>query len=419
NAVKQIEQMLVRDELYRTEISQKITITDKEIKTALQRSSNELKVYFLFARTKELADSLYSLIRKGKLLESFSFTQESRNDCSGPDSAIARWGDVDERMENVIYTLKQKETSKPFQLDDGWYIAKVMKRTTTIVAGEREQIVQRQKVETRLRQRKEFSRMSDFMSSALRSTTTDINSRLFKSTIIHLWNIAQQQHPVRTDSTMFFIDKTVITLLHESMGDSLHFPFVTFPHTVWSVETALEKIVGTNLATANPTLNKIRIDVEQRLRDLIDQEYLTQIGYTRGLNQSSSVRKDLKVWRDSYLSQIVKNKIGDTITVSQNEIEELRREFSNDTSLIFDNNKAIARTKEIKTIGTIDRIIGSVANSTEITFYEQNFKDVHVSSTPSMIFRILGFGGRMPAVPFVIPQLGWINYWQNKDIKFP
>ncbi len=31
----------------------------------------------------------------------------------------------------------------------------------------------------------------------------------------------------------------------------------------------------------------------------------------------------------------------------------------------------------------------------------------------------LGFGGRMPAVPFVIPQHDWINYWQNKDIKLP
>lgn len=418
-AVKQIERMLVRDELYRTEVSQKISITNEEIKTAVQRSSNDLKVYFLFASTKEKADSLSLLIRKGKPLESFSFAQGTQNECSGPDSAIARWGDVDERMANVVYTLQPKQTSKPFQMDDGWYIAKVMGRTTNVVAGESERKVQREKVETKLRQRKELSRMSDYMGTVLRTTKTDVNSRLLKSTIFHLWDIAQNKNPVRTDSTMFFIDKPLIMLLHEAMGDSLHFTFVTFPHTTWTLETTLQKIAETNLATANPTFNKIRIDFEQRLLDLIDQEYLTQIGYAQGLNQSTSVRNDLKVWRDSYLSQIVKKKIGDTVTVSQTEIEELRRVFSNDTSLIFDNNKAIAKTKEIKTIGNIDRLIGSVANSTEITFYEKNFKDVHVSDTPSMVFRILGFGGRMPAVPFVIPQHDWINYWQNKDGKFP
>ena len=419
NAVKQIERMLVRDELYSTEVQQKITLTNEEIKTALQRSANELKVYFLFAKTKESADSLHFLIRKGKSLESFSSGKDSYSEWTGPDSAIARWGDVDERMENIIYTLQPQQTSKPFQLDDGWYIVKVMRRTTYSVTGDAERKVQREKVQTKLRQRKEQTRMSDYMNTVLRSTTTDVNSRLLKSTIFHLWDIAQNKNSVRTDSTMFFVDKSLITLLHEVMGDSLHYTFVTFPHTVWTLETTLQKIAETNLATANPSLSKIRSDVEQRLRDLIDQEYLIQIGYSRGLHQSSAVRKDLKVWRDSYLSQMIKNRIGDTITVSQKDIEELRRAFSHDTSLIFNNDKAMAKTKEIKTSGDIDRFVGSVANSTEITFYEKNFKEIQVSTTPSMVFRVLGFGGRMIAVPFVMPQLGWVNYWHNKDVTLP
>ncbi len=85
----------------------------------------------------------------------------------------------------------------------------------------------------------------------------------------------------------------------------------------------------------------------------------------------------------------------------------------------INNDKAMAKTKEIKTSGEIDRLVGSVANSTEIIFYEKNFKEVQVSATPSMVFRILGFGGRMVAVPFVMPQLGWINYWHNKDVQLP
>lgn len=419
NAVKQIERMLVRDELYRTEVSQKITIANEEIKTALQRSSSELKVYFLFASTKQTADSLYSLIQKGQALENFSIPQGTNLQCSGPDSAIARWGDVNERMENVIYTLKPQQTSKPFQLDDGWYIAKVMGRTTSVVAGENERKTQREKVESRIRQRKEQTRMSEYMNLILRPTKTDINARLLKSTIIHLWNIAEFKNPVRTDSTMFFIDNSVITELHQIMKDSLFKTFVTFPHTTWTLETALQKISETNLATANPSLMKIRIDVEQRLRDLIDQEYLTQEGYSRGLNQSTAVRKDLKVWRDSYLSQIMTKRIEDTVAVNQRDVEEVRRAFSKDTSLIFNNDKAIAKSKELKSMDRVDHIVGDVANSTEITFYKENFAKVTVSATPSMVFRYLGFGGRMFAAPFVIPQLGWIKYWHEKNVKLP
>jgi hypothetical protein len=74
---------------------------------------------------------------------------------------------------------------------------------------------------------------------------------------------------------------------------------------------------------------------------------------------------------------------------------------------------------QIKRSDLLDRIVGSVANGTEITFYEKNFNDVQVTTAPSLVYRYLGFGGRMFAVPFVIPQTGWIKYWDNKDVKLP
>jgi hypothetical protein len=138
---------------------------------------------------------------------------------------------------------------------------------------------------------------------------------------------------------MFYVDHSIIDSLRTSLKDSMSMPFVTFPHTAWSLEKAMEKIVETNLATLNPSEKKIRVDMEQRLRDLIDQEYLVQTGYKQGLHQSAAVRNDLKVWRDSYLSQFVRNRSEDTVSVSQNDIEELRRVMRNDTSIINNTSR--------------------------------------------------------------------------------
>lgn len=419
NAVKEIERLLVRDELYRKEVQQKITISDAEIQSGMKKSLNDMKVYFLYAKAKEGADFLYSQIQKGKLLESFSFTIESRDEFDGPDSAIARWGNVDERMENVIYNLKLNQTSKPVQLDDGWYIVKLMGKTVTVLIGEKERKGQQEKVVSVLRKRKEQKRMTEFMNSELKSIKTDVNARLMKSVLMHMWEIAQKKNPIRTDSTMFFVDKSVIDSVRLRMKDSMQFTFVTFPHITWSLEMTLEKISETNLATINPTPKKIRMDIEQRLRDIIDQEYLVQFGYKNGLNQSSAVQNDLKVWRDTYLSQIVRSRIEDTINVSQNEIEEIKRVFRNDTSIVNNNDIAKLKLKELKLKDHLDRFIGDIANGTEITFYEKNFKDVQVSATPSMVYRYLGFGGRMFAAPFVTPQLGWMNYRKDKNVKLP
>ncbi|MFA6440650.1 MAG: hypothetical protein WCX28_15200, partial [Bacteriovoracaceae bacterium] len=392
---------------------------ETERRLGLKRSLSDMKVYFLFAKTKEGAEFLSSQIQKGKLLETFLFTIESPEEFDGPDSAIARWGDVDERMENVIYNLKLNETSQPVQLEDGWYIVKLMGKTVTVLAGEKERKGQLEKVESVFRKRKEQKRMTEFMNTTLKDIKTDVQSRILKSVIVHLWDIAQQRFPIRNDTTLFFFDKGTVEILRARLKDTMRSTFVTFPHTSWTLERTLEKISTTNLATVNPTLKKIRLDMEQRLRDMIDQEYLVQVGYRKGLDQSATVQNDLNVWRETYSAQIVKNHIEDTIVVSQNELEELKRVFHNDTTIVNDNAVARAKLMQMKSTDAIDRYIGTVANNSEITFFEKNFTETLVSGTNSMVYRYLGFGGRMFAVPFVSPQTGWIRYWNKKDVKLP
>lgn len=418
-AVAEVERALVRDELYRREVRDKVIITEDEMKVAAQRSLNDVKIYFLFARTKEGADFLHSQIQRGKPLESFSFGDDTRGEFEGPDSAIARWGDVDERMERIIYALKLNQTSQPVQLDDGWYIVKLMGRTVTFLEGEKEKKGARERVEQVLRQRKERVRMTAVMNAELKETKTEINARLFKSLVHHLWEIAQMRNPGGIDTVLFFVDHNAVEFVRARMKDSMAHIFVTYPHTRWSLDQSLAKIRETNLASTQHSARAIRLDIQQRLKDLIDQEYMTAVGYKKKLHQSASVRNDLKVWRDAYASQYVRGLIIDTVAVTREEVEALRRIFHNDTSIVRNEEAALAKMKEIKTRDLLDRFVGAAANDIDITIYEQNVKNVQVSQTPSMVFRYLGFGGRMFAVPFVVPQVGWVNYWNTRNMILP
>jgi hypothetical protein len=417
--IREVERLLVRDELYRKEISQRITITERERAEAMRRAKNDMKVYFLFARTEEGATMLHDRITKGRPLENFSFDDNAREDFDGPDSAVARWGDVDERMEEVIYSLKLNETSAPVRLDDGWYIIKLMGKTITVTAGEKERAALKERVDATLRKRKEIARMSAFMTDALRTKRADVNARLLKSVVSHLWDDAQARNPRRSDTAMYFVDRISVEFLRNRLVDTMQAALVSFPHTRWSVEQALEKIRETNLATALPTLRTIGIDVEQRLREVIDQEFLTEIGYERGLHQSNAVRNDLRVWRDAYLAQSVRSRINDTVAITNHDIEAIRRVFRNDTAIVNNEEKAREKVFEIKSNDFVDRIAGETANTTRISIHLQNMKDLSVTATPSMVFRFLGFGGRMFAVPFVIPQTGWVQYWQDGKTVLP
>ena len=418
-SVMEVERLLVRDELYRREVSGTISITGEEMKAAMRYARNDMKVYFLYAATERGAKSLYDQIQKGKPLESFNLSGNTSGEFSGPDSVMVRWGDADERMEEVIYGLNIGETSAPVALEEGWYIVKSMGKTVTIIAGEKERAALRERVESTLRKRKELHRMEEFMRTELRTKRADVNARLLKSIIEHLWADAQERNIGRADTVTYFVDYQSVEFLRQQMSDSMAAPAVVMPHTVWTVEQMLDRIRETNLATLRPTLQRIRMDVEQRLREIIDQEFLAEIGFARGLHQSNAVRNDMKVWRDAYRAQIVRSKINDTVVISRETIEEIRRIFSSDTSIVMNDDKAREKAFEVTSNSFVDRIVGTMANATPIRIYEENFKKLTVTTTPSMVFRYLGFGGRMFAVPFVVPQTGWIRYWEKPSIPLP
>lgn len=417
--IGEVEKMLVRDELYRTEISQKISISLVEIQSAMKKAQNELKIYFLFAADKKDADDLMAQIQKGKPLESFRFSGQLSEKYSGPDSAIARWGYVDERMESVIFVLPVNGTSQPIQLDDGWYIAKVMGKSITGVTGETELASLRERVVSTLRKRKETARMFEFMSRELKQKKAEINARLLQSIVDHVWLDAQRKFPIVTDSSMYIVDASTLKHLTAAMGDSLSDVLVTFPHTTWTGEQALEKISETNLATPHPSPKMIRVDMEQRLREIIDQEFLAQIGYQKGLHQSKAVMDDMKVWREAYIAQHVRAMVEDTIAVTQEDMREIRKIFQNDSAVVHNDEQAKEKVLSIKMSEATDRIVGGIANNQTITIYEKNFRTLEVTNTPSMVFRYIGFGGRMFAVPFVIPQVGWIRYWDQREKLIP
>lgn len=416
--ISEVERLLVRDELYRREVSQRVSVSEQELSVGMQRARIDLKIYFLFSDTKEGADFLYGQIAKGKSLEDFSF-DSTAEEFAGPDSLIARWGEIDERMEEVIYALPLNTASAPVAADDGWYIVKVMGKSVTVIAGEKERAALRERVESTIRKRKELSRMSDYMQSALGAKKAEINARILKSVIVHLWSDAQKRNPRRPDTAMYFVDQFAVDGLRRQLRDTMNIALVTMPHAVWSADQAMERIRETNLATVRPTMQRIRIDVEQRLREIIDQEFLAEIGYETGLHQSNAVRNDMKVWRDAYRAQIVRSRINDTIAVTRGEIDEIRRVFGSDTSIARNDDKAKEKVFEIKSNLSVDRTAGAIANATTIKVYEENFRNLRVSSTPSMVFRYIGFGGRMFAVPFVIPQTGWIRFWDTRNISLP
>jgi len=59
------------------------------------------------------------------------------------------------------------------------------------------------------------------------------------------------------------------------------------------------------------------------------------------------------------------------------------------------------------------------ANDFGVTLNEDNLKNVNVTDVNMFVYRYIGFGGRISAVPYTPPNYEWFNYWKKQKSLLP
>jgi hypothetical protein len=86
-------------------------------------------------------------------------------------------------------------------------------------------------------------------------------------------------------------------------------------------------------------------------------------------------------------------------------------------SILLSNEANNART--LKQKRSLDVFIAQSAQARGHAVYADRLKMLKVSTVPMMTFRMLGFGGRMFAAPFVTPQTDWLGVEDDERIQLP
>ncbi len=74
---------------------------------------------------------------------------------------------------------------------------------------------------------------------------------------------------------------------------------------------------------------------------------------------------------------------------------------------VYDSVASVATSQKLRR--SLADLVARLARSERVEMYEDRLQHLNVSSTPMMTYRLLGFGGRMFAVPFVRPQTDWMD----------
>ena len=302
--------LLARDELYRREIARPVEVTAEELRRGITNSLRKLFVTYLVFRNEEDARFVDSQLGKKTLL---TYGVDSSMQALKDTSTIL-WGMAERPMEEAAFALNVGGRSPVTVTSQGFLILELTREERNQEYGRMAPAVRTERVARKIRLRKEEARLTAFMNDFLPGQTGYARPRSIKTLAIAL---APQL--VQNDST-HTIDQEALGKILERLRPGLDDTVMVAGTRIWRVRDVVARLFqsGFTFTTKDPLGIANRLTAECRI--WVEQELLAQEALRRGLDRTPEVQRQLRQWNDSYLAQLMRVRIEDSVAVSDADV---------------------------------------------------------------------------------------------------
>ncbi len=313
NAMLGLTKLLARDELYHLEVTQKVSVSAEDMKRAVGQARAELLVSFLFFEREEDALFVRNQMTTGADFERLKI-DSSMNVVR--DTATVIWGDADEVIESAAYSLKEGEISMPLRAGEGYYLLRLDRVQPSSFYTSLPSPVLRERVESRLRARKETARAEEFIREMMVGKVAYSPSQRFQAFSEKITTVyAESRQGDMTRMTPTMADE-LRALCVGTLRDTL----IIAGEKIWTVADAITDLAKKGFAVSGDVRKRMAMRLYESFREWTEQEILAQEALRRGLEGLPVVQQRLQPWRDAYLSALMKVKLFRGINVSDAEV---------------------------------------------------------------------------------------------------
>jgi hypothetical protein len=189
-----------------------------------------------------------------------------------------------------------------------------------------------------------------------------------------------------------------------------------------SLEKYLTNLELNGLVTEKMSKWNISDALGRDIKSYILEELLFREGFSRGLQNFPEIVSELKSWKESYLASYYKHTFLDSAKTDEAEakkyFDKVMSENPNATDKSFDELKEKIKSglyfSELENI-YIDKTV-NLAQKYGVSVNLDVLNSTNVTNVEMMVYRKLGFGGQITAVPFSQPFFKW-KYWLPKSLK--
>ena len=322
---EQIENEAVVEALFEREVASKIQITDEEVKQGFILSQSMLDFKVLSFKNMQQAQQAKKQLDAGKSLNQVK--QEFQTDTFiSADSVLTlsiKWGESHPNIEKVAYQLKPNEISNPFEADGAILILKLITIRSNPLINEANLLKEAPSIRNKIKQRKRIEMLTDFMRSLMVDKKAKVSNDIFNFVAYKLEKLYPIKNGYSTSESMVPpMELSTDSLTRGELADHLSDDFVRFNDgSTWTVEDFVKKLSVGPYRLNNESSKSFRSSLRNVIRKMIEFESLAQKGRNLGLQNSSYVRNQTKMWDDAFLAQHLRKTIIDTVSISDSEVE--------------------------------------------------------------------------------------------------
>ncbi|WP_337872840.1 peptidylprolyl isomerase [Ignavibacterium sp.] len=321
-SLQTLEKLFVKDELFRNEVENKIQLSSEELSKGLIRVPRILYVHILTSTDSIEIYSLYNSLLEGKNFDSILVNRSEFNTQQKPFQI--KLGTLsNELAEDLVFNLKLNDFSIPIKSDSKWYLFKVVNEEIDSTLFNNNETARNRTI-TILKERKRKIIAGRFLDSLLGGRTVTADNELFTAFTDELVQVLNERISKSIADTNKIIDLTSGDLnkaLHNIDKNKLNTLFVKFDDIELTLKDFIYYLMYQKVSFTSLKPNRIKYVINSIVKQFIEDEIITAVGYKKKLNFSHSVQKELNMWRNYYLSEIMMNKFADSVIVTDSDIE--------------------------------------------------------------------------------------------------
>ncbi len=423
NSVKNIERKLVKDKLYKIEVESKVIISEKEIAENLFKVDEKRTMNFLFSKNQNEIEDLYNKLYLGA---SFDSILVSRVEYSEQVKGVpVVFGQMDENVENEIFALRLNQFTKPIHVEIGWVIYNLQSIEFNQGENGLDAKAKRKKVEDILFARRAKIFYSEFFNKYILGTIIHSDKELINQLVDEVYKLLNKNGEkfYNKNNNKYEIDEYQIKIIKNNFTEeSLSSNFIKFEISPINLEKYLISLELNGFSCDNLSRDIIYNTVNNNVKSYIFEEILFREGYSRGLQKSVEIQNELKTWRESFLASYFRYSFLDSVETSDSEAKDFYDKVVSENSDVV--TETYAEVKEKIKSGLyfkdlenlyIDETV-ALAKKYGVSVDVELLNSLQVTDIEMMVYRTLGFGGQITAVPYLQSFYTWKN-WLPKSVK--